>query len=214
MGVIGFEIDQVIRVSGDGDEDISVPISAAYNHHYSGTLNNGRECAICRNVVPPLCLCLLSSCDSFCFWFLSDSRGGLSGLIDRSTLEKLRSGDPRIAKLEARTGHGAGFEPYLPVEHTPSVSGQPTSLVLGGGNGGEYRKTFHGYAPGFVQTIESPTEIQITPMQIDTWHREAMNITGGTPPKFVSTQSKNHNMVPWSAPSTTALLLVIPGPIF
>ena len=52
MAVVGFEVDQVIRVSQNGDQDISVPISAAYNHHYSGSLNNGinpykLNCVIC-----------------------------------------------------------------------------------------------------------------------------------------------------------------------
>jgi hypothetical protein len=42
MAVVGFEVDQVIRGS-DGADDLSVPITAAYNHHYSGTLNNGRK---------------------------------------------------------------------------------------------------------------------------------------------------------------------------
>ena len=116
MAVVGFEVDQVIR--GPGVDDISVPISAAYNHHYSGTLNNGRK----------------------------------------SRLEKLRAGDPRTAELERDMGHVAGFEPYRAVEHTPGVGlgnggggKAPTSLILGGGNGGEYRKSFHGYAPGYAQ---------------------------------------------------------------
>jgi hypothetical protein len=37
---------------------------------------------------------------------------------------------------------------------------------------------FHGYAPGYAQIIESPTQFQITPMQIDTWNRDKMNLTG------------------------------------
>ena len=42
----------------------------------------------------------------------------------------------------------------------------PTSQSFGAGNGGEYRKSFHGYAPGYVQVIESPQMLQVTPMQI------------------------------------------------
>ena len=141
MAVVGFEVDQVIRVSQNGDEDISVPISAAYNHHYSGSLNNGHK----------------------------------------STLTKLRAGDARIRDLEMAMGHRAGHEPYLPVQHTPTETGAPASLALGGGNGGEYRKTFHGHAPGFAEIIESPNEIQITPMQIDTWNRDKMNLTAYSP---------------------------------
>ena len=40
MAVVGFEVDQVMRTPKG---DVSVPISAAYNHHYDGTLNNGHK---------------------------------------------------------------------------------------------------------------------------------------------------------------------------
>ncbi len=40
------------------------------------------------------------------------------------------------------------------------------------GNGGESRKSFHGYPQGFAQLIESPINWHITPMQIDTRNRE------------------------------------------
>eukprot|EP01046_Picozoa_sp_COSAG06_P004689 COSAG06_NODE_200_length_20386_cov_35.829547_5_plen_749_part_00 len=40
------------------------------------------------------------------------------------------------------------------------------------GNGGESRKSFHGYPAGFAQLIESPTSWHITPMQIDTRNRK------------------------------------------
>jgi hypothetical protein len=39
------------------------------------------------------------------------------------------------------------------------------------GNGGESRKSFHGYPAGFAQLIESPQSWHITPMQIDTRNR-------------------------------------------
>lgn len=39
----------------------------------------------------------------------------------------------------------------VPVEHTPSASGLPTSMVFGYSNGGEFRKTYHGLAPPFAQ---------------------------------------------------------------
>lgn len=40
------------------------------------------------------------------------------------------------------------------------------------GNGGESRKSFHGYPNGFAQLIESPQSYHLTPMQIDTRNRE------------------------------------------
>jgi hypothetical protein len=67
---------------------------------------------------------------------------------------------------------------YIPVEHTPSEAGLPTSLWCGYSNGGEFRKSYHGLPPPFVQVIESPHAFSMTPMQIDTWHRDKMNLTG------------------------------------
>ena len=40
------------------------------------------------------------------------------------------------------------------------------------GNGGESRKSFHGYPSGYAQLIFSPTTWHITPMQIDTRNRD------------------------------------------
>lgn len=67
----------------------------------------------------------------------------------------------------------------IPVEHTPSASGLPTSLWCGYSNGGEFRKSYHGLPPPYVQVIDSPSSFSMTPMQIDTWNRDEMNMTGG-----------------------------------
>jgi len=48
----------------------------------------------------------------------------------------------------------------------------PSSLYFSEGNGGESRKSFHGYPNGFAQLIGSPDSWHITPMQIDTRNRE------------------------------------------
>lgn len=48
------------------------------------------------------------------------------------------------------------------------IGSLPSFQRFGGANGGEFRKSFHGYAPPFAQLIRSPKTIQITPMQIDT----------------------------------------------
>merc|ERR1719199_1071109 len=56
----------------------------------------------------------------------------------------------------------------------PSI---PTSQIISEGNGGESRKSFHGYPTGFAQLVESPTTWHITPMQIDTRNRDC----GATP---------------------------------
>jgi hypothetical protein len=68
---------------------------------------------------------------------------------------------------------------YVPVEHTPSDNGLPTSMQYGYANGGEYQKSYHGLAPPFAQIVESPQQVHVYPMQIDTWNRDKMNLTGG-----------------------------------
>merc|ERR1711970_301808 len=47
----------------------------------------------------------------------------------------------------------------------------PTSQFFSEGNGGEFRKSYHGYPKGMAQFIESPTTFHIQPMQIDTKNR-------------------------------------------
>ena len=48
----------------------------------------------------------------------------------------------------------------------------PTSQMFSEGNGGESRKSFHGYPDGYAQLIDSPNLWHITPMQIDTRNRD------------------------------------------
>ncbi len=48
----------------------------------------------------------------------------------------------------------------------------PSSQWFSEGNGGESRKSFHGYPKGYAQLIGSPDSWHITPMQIDTRNRE------------------------------------------
>jgi len=64
-------------------------------------------------------------------------------------------------------------------EREARAGGAPSSVGFGAANGGEYRKSFHGYAPGYAQLIQAPEQFSITPMQIDTWNRDEMSITGG-----------------------------------
>lgn len=48
----------------------------------------------------------------------------------------------------------------------------PTSQMFSEGNGGESRKSYHGYPDGYAQLIDSPNLWHITPMQIDTRNRD------------------------------------------
>eukprot|EP00946_MAST-07B_sp_MAST-7B-sp1_P004075 g4075.t1 len=113
--------------------------------------------------------------------------------------------DPRLKQLrEEMRGHGVPSEKehWIVVDdetaNTRSDQELPSKQNFGGANGGEYRMSFHGYAPGFVQVIESPTEFQITPMQIDTFHREKMNLTG--PTKFVPGPLPRNSLAPTEGP--------------
>lgn len=63
----------------------------------------------------------------------------------------------------------------------------PASTTFHEGNGGEYRKSYHGYPKGHAQLVESPTSFHFEPMQIDTWNRSNVNETTGGPAwKFVT----------------------------
>ena len=48
----------------------------------------------------------------------------------------------------------------------------PTSHLFSEGNGGESRRSFHGYPAGYAQLLHSPQTWHITPMQIDTRDRK------------------------------------------
>lgn len=71
--------------------------------------------------------------------------------------------------------HGASSKliavdrPSAAYREDPSI---PTSQFFSEGNGGESRKSFHGYPEGYAQLIESPDTWHITPMQIDTRNRD------------------------------------------
>ena len=100
---------------------------------------------------------------------------------------------------DGRTLHQSprpGFS-LVPVEHEPSAAGFPTSLPFGYSNGGEFRKTYHALVPPFAQLIESPREVHVTPMQIDTWNRDRMNLTGSP---FVPGPAPKRSLAPTSGP--------------
>jgi len=120
---------------------------------------------------------------------------GMSGA--KSKFEKIQFNgphDPRIAEMEKENGHGLpSHEHHTIIKNLAPDNALPTSQSFGCGNGGEYRKTFHGYAPGYVQVIESPEKFMLTPMQIDTWNRDKMNLTGSP---FVTGPVPRNSMAP------------------
>jgi hypothetical protein len=147
MAMIAIECDQVRKnATGDG-KDVSVPISAAYNHHFTATLAGAKT---------------------------SLERVEFDGPMD-----------PRRAEFEGDHSHGMPGTVYRAHQLEAGVGGVSTHLGLGGGNGGEYRKTYHGFPAPYARLLESPHQFQFTPMQIDTWNRDEMNISEPSP-KFVS----------------------------
>ena len=131
MAIVGWEIDQVIKTKNG---DISVPISASYNHHYVSHII------------------------------------GAGASFKKVMLDGPK--DPRAIKLAKESGHGmiATSQPQYIVEQgsePKQKQQQPYKQTFSSSNGGEYRKTYHGFPPGYALVIHSPTEFQVTPMQID-----------------------------------------------
>ena len=97
-------------------------------------------------------------------------------------LVEVERDDPRFEKAE-KAGRKyvrlSGMKAWVAEEQGPSAQGLPTSAMFSDGNGGEYRKSFHAYAPPYAQIVESPTQLAGAPMQIDTWNRDKMDVRGG-----------------------------------
>jgi hypothetical protein len=122
-------------------------------------------------------------------------------------------GGARFEKIEVENEHDPRLPDSITGHRRPNMSeawivvtdeddmiaanGIPTSVGFGAANGGEYRKSFHGYAPGQAQLIYSPKQMSITPMQIDTWNRDKMNIEGGP---FVPGPVPRTSLAPLSGP--------------
>jgi len=120
-----------------------------------------------------------------------------------ASFEKTNPHEDPHAKMHDM-GHGLPNEYYAAKIDSPSSTGLPSRTDFGGANGGEYRKSFHGYAPGFAQVIDSPTQISITPMQIDTWNRDKMNLTH--PTSFVPGPLPRNSWAPTENPQYSGLL--------
>jgi len=132
MAIVGYETDQVIVT--EGQHDVSVPITHAYNHHFEAYLS-----------------------------------GSLS------EMRKVEGEEAVAAMDRGMNNHGAPafFHTFRreDIGDPNADSDVPTSQFFSEGNGGEFRKSFHGYPKGFAQFIESPTTFHIQPMQIDTKNR-------------------------------------------
>lgn len=131
-----------------------------------------------------------------------------------ASMERVPIDDSRVVAAQGKWAPlSGGTHVWLPVEHTPSTSGAATSAMFDDGNGGEFRKSIHVYAPPFAQLVESPTEISGIAMQIDTWNRDSMNISGSP---FVPGPVPKHNLAPLTGPDAICELkrtLRLPPPL-
>ena len=124
MAVVGYEVDQVQRTASG--EDVSVPITWAYNHHYGAYLLNSKKAML-------------------------------------------------VKKQGTRRGMNHGSNEYWTAtskESNKKDSDFPLMTYFSEGNGGEWRRSYHGYPAGYAQLIEAPDTFHIFPMQIDTWNRD------------------------------------------
>ena len=124
-----------------------------------------------------------------------------------SAMQKVRydPADPSVGPMERRDPDFL----WKPVEHTPSPNGLPTSAHLAAGNGGEYRKSYHGFAAPVAYVIESPVSYHVSPMQIDTWNRDAMNVSAAAP-KFAAGPLPRTSLAPTGPDAVYSGLLECP----
>ena len=94
---------------------------------------------------------------------------------DKSTVKEV---DEATYRQTAEYGAFNNEKFWIPVEVDgddgvdSAPPGIPINQFISEGNGGEYRKSFHGYPRGYAQLIYSPDTFRITPMQIDTHNRD------------------------------------------
>ena len=87
-----------------------------------------------------------------------------------SEMKYLAHPDPTDTSYHGGPAHWVAVDkPSAALRSDTSI---PTSQMFSEGNGGESRKSFHGYPKGYAQLIDSPEEWHITPMQIDTRNRD------------------------------------------
>ena len=127
--------------------------------------------------------------------------------------------DPRAARLMAESHGRVAWDQAQFVAEQVAPTPHSSNQFFSSANGGEYRKTYHGFAPGYALVVDSPTSFQVTPMQIDSWNREKMDISkdGPKPVKFVPGPLPRASLAPKDAahsgllecPMTTRLTKVV-----
>jgi len=85
-----------------------------------------------------------------------------------SSLDLVKSTD----QMAMGRNHGASSFYEIRSTNPNKLSTIPDGQFFSEGNGGEFRKSFHGYPDGFAQLLNSPTTFKLQPMQIDTHNRD------------------------------------------
>ena len=67
-------------------------------------------------------------------------------------------------------------------------------------------RSLHGFPPGYALVLDSPKAMQVSPMQIDTWNRDEMNISGNRNVKFVPGPLPASSLAPKVDPPYSGLL--------
>jgi len=76
-------------------------------------------------------------------------------------------------RLQGCGSVGGRFWDAVTDRDAPHIDGGiPHTQFFSEGNGGEMRRSYHGYPKGYAQLMWSPTKWSVTPMQVDTKNRE------------------------------------------
>lgn len=156
IAVVGYEIDQV-RIDPDTGQEISVPITWAYNHHYMAfLLGKKMDGAVVSMMEVPSTQAMNHS----------SSRMAMGHVVASPDTNAWLPGTLQNNQATLSQGH----EDY-------------SWSFFSEGNGGECRKSYHSYPKGYAQLIRKPHSFSVYPMQIDTWNRETMNSSEFVPPR-------------------------------
>ena len=113
----------------------------------------------------------------------------------------LKSTNAVLKQVPAKPGHaghadGNGMVWVAEDQRAPAERTGPAATTFHEGNGGEFRKSYHGYSQGHAQLVESPASFHLQPMQIDTWNRSNVDAKGRPTHNFVpGIQPRNSNQL-------------------
>lgn len=155
IAIVGYEADQVQRTP---EGDVPVPITWAYNHHYMGrVLGKYTQLRQVKVRSPqhqqqhqhqhqdPMAMGEAATVST---WVDTPPPGGHTSPMGSFWV-----------------GESVGQDP-TPDSQIPTLQGFDEA------NGGEWRKSFHGYPHGYAQLLEKPRGFRLEPMQIDTRNRD------------------------------------------